>query len=61
MAKETLKVILDLKKLALLGGMVLVMWGAWAAEAPKRVYSHVMEPRLHPDETRRQVRPPSRE
>lgn len=30
------------------------------AVAPKRVYSHEMNPRLHPDETRRQVRPPSR-
>ena len=30
------------------------------AAAPKRVYAHVMDPRLHPDETRRAVRPPSR-
>ena len=53
-------VISDLRSLGLLAGACLTAWGVWAAEAPKRVYTHYMNPRQHPDETRRAVRPPSR-
>lgn len=41
-------------------GAALILVASAADAAPHRVVAHYMEPRLHPDETRRTVKPPSR-
>ena len=43
-------------------GLLAVCCGlALCAQAQVKVYTHTMDPRMHPDESRRTVRPPSRE